>query len=688
MKKKLVITVLPLLLSFGLLGSTVSAQTYTQQQTTIVVTDEVTGYAKEVQVLNAEGGYNFYIEGGKAIICGYTGKASTLRLPVSVQYGSTHIDVAGLGMGAFRNNTIITAINIPSAYKVIGDYAFWGCTSLKSVMINEGTEEIGAMAFKGCKSLASVVIPPTVINIGDAAFQGCSGLTAINVKTKFTGTNMFEGCTALTTVTLADTMELIDDNTFANCIRLSKIKFPASLKIIGDGAFKECASLTSVSFGPSVKAIGAEAFSGCKGITALSVPKSIEAMGEFAFAYCENLKNVALEEGLTVIGGAAFACDELLTTIYIPSSVTKVGAGAFTGSGVDKGIVYCTKGSAADQVSLYPAGTKLVYSKPVIAAPKFAVKGYIGGKTITLTSAASDAVIYYSTTTSEITTSDKSVKNGGSINFKAFNGTVYAKAYLNGQWSDVSKFVLKVNKVNTPVITQKGNVVTITCDTPDALLYYTTDGSVPSLTNGTYIEKNTVTFNLTYGVVKAIAVRDCYADSNVATFSFAPTVNSAIPCPSFQVKGIMGGRKVTFNSTVPGAKVYYSATSSTMTLDDKNVAAGGSVDFNSFYGTIYARTYINGQWSNPARLILRIPTVNTPIITRSYTAGQFNGKINITTTTPDCTLIYTTDGTKPSLTNGRQIKASNTTVYVGTGSTVKVMAVRSCFSNSEIVTFN
>lgn len=124
--------------------------------------------------------------------------------------------------------------------------------------------------------------------------------------------------------------------------------------------------------------------------------------------------------------------------------------------------------------------------------------------------------------------------------------------------------------------------------------------------------------------------------------------------------------------------MYYS-TSSSMSSIGTYVRAGDSVAFSDFYGTIYARTYANGQWSNVSRLILKIPTVNKPVITP---VGE--GKVRISTSTPDSIICYTLDGSTPSFTNGRRIYASSSIISIGNARTVRAIAVRSCFSNSDV----
>ena len=310
----------------------------------------------------------------------------------------------------------------------------------------------------------------------------------------------------------------------------------------------------------------------------------------------------------------------------------------------------------------------------------YTVVGTIGGRNVTFTSPTRDAVIYYSSTTSNITTSDKCVMNGETVLFEDFYGTIYSRAYCNGKWSNVARLILRIPVVNTPEITQSGSAVTIRTTTPDSIIYYTVDGSEPSPGHGTKINSSSVSFSMgSGGTVKAIAVRSCFTNSSVATAQIKSTVDGSITPSSFEVKGVIGGRSVTFNSPIAGAKVYYS-TSSSMSSIGSYVRAGESVTFNNFYGTIYARTYANGQWSNVSRLILKIPTVNKPVIT---SAGE--GRVKISTTTPDSIIYFTLDGSTPSPTNGKRINASSSIVTIGDARIVRAIAVRSCFSNSDEV---
>lgn len=259
-------------------------------------------------------------------------------------------------------------------------------------------------------------------------------------------------------------------------------------------------------------------------------------------------------------------------------------------------------------------------------------------------------------------------------------GTTTITAALKSNASvSASCLVTVMPTVNTPSISKQGNQLVIQSNTYGSTIYYTTDGSTPSAENGTRVDDYYAIVNTFSGHLKAIAVKDGYIDSAVAKMTLiAPREERNV---SFGVKGVFGGRNVTFNSPAKRARIYYSTSTSMLTTSDKSVGAGETLLFEDYYGTIYARTYYNGEWGNVCRLILKIPVVKDPTIT-----VDSKGYATIRTVTPQCHIYYTTDGTTPSMTNGKRVLSSYTRMYVGKGKTVKAIAVRSCFTNSKVVT--
>ncbi len=82
----------------------------------------------------------------------------------------------------YLNNELVTELIIPDSVTSIGDYAFYGCSSLTNVTIPDGVTTIGDCAFCHCSSLTSVTIPYSVKTIGSYAFWYCASLTSIKYR--------------------------------------------------------------------------------------------------------------------------------------------------------------------------------------------------------------------------------------------------------------------------------------------------------------------------------------------------------------------------------------------------------------------------------------------------------------------------------------------------------------------------
>ena len=159
---------------------------------------------------------------------------------------------------------------------IIGEHAFYGCSSLTSVNIPSSVKWIGSYAFYGCSSLTSVNIPSSVKWIGSYAFYGCSSLTNINI--------------------------------------------PSSVTEIDRGAFSGCSSLTSVNIPSSVKWIGESTFSGCSSLTSVNIPSSVTVIGGYAFSGCSGLRSIYVyaETVPSTVAGAFEGCDSKNCTVYVP----------------------------------------------------------------------------------------------------------------------------------------------------------------------------------------------------------------------------------------------------------------------------------------------------------------------------------------------------------------------------------
>ena len=133
--------------------------------------------------------------------------------------------VANIGNYAFYGFSSLTSVTIPDSVTSTGNYAFYNCSSLTSVTIPDSVTSIGFSAFEYCSSLTSVTIPDSVTSIGNKAFSWCSSLTSVTIPDSVTsiGDWAFGGCSSLTSVTFETKNATFDSNVFNNCSKLKTI---------------------------------------------------------------------------------------------------------------------------------------------------------------------------------------------------------------------------------------------------------------------------------------------------------------------------------------------------------------------------------------------------------------------------------------------------------------------------------
>ncbi len=224
-----------------------------------------------------------------------------------------------------------TSYTIPDGLTVIGDNAFYSCTSLTSIIIPDSITTIGNYAFEGCTSLTSIVIPDNVTTIGNYTFEGCTSLTSIVIPDSVItiGEWSFYGCTSLTSVTIPDSVISIGYSAFRDCYSLTNVTIGSCVKTISSFAFNYCTSLTNVTIPDSVTTIGDAAFENCDSITSITIPDGVTGIYSFAFAECDLLTTVIIPDSVTSIGWHAFSRCTSLTSITIPDSVKTIDTHAF-----------------------------------------------------------------------------------------------------------------------------------------------------------------------------------------------------------------------------------------------------------------------------------------------------------------------------------------------------------------------
>ncbi len=259
-------------------------------------------------------------------------------------------------------------IIIPATYEnlpvtVIGDRAFYGCSSLKSVTFEAGSKctTIGNRAFctdllLGYSELEQISIPSSVTFIGEDAFYGCINLqynTYDNANYLGNSENPYvvlvkASDTDITSCTIHPNTKFIHSSAFGNCSSLESITIPSNVTLIGNRAFSNCSSLQSIfaetdnlnyhSAGNClIETASKTLVFGCKN-SVIPTDNSVTAIGDYAFFDCSSLQSITIPSSVTTIGGWAFWDCSSLQSITIPSSVTTIGDHAFSGCSSLQGV--------------------------------------------------------------------------------------------------------------------------------------------------------------------------------------------------------------------------------------------------------------------------------------------------------------------------------------------------------------
>ena len=249
--------------------------------------------------------------------------------------------------------------------------------------------------------------------------------------------------------------------------------------------------------------------------------------------------------------------------------------------------------------------------------------------------------------------------------------------------------------------------VTLTSSTEGAEIYYTTNGSNPSRTDGTkYTGAIPVTANPGQSRttnIRAIAVKDKMQDSGIATFTYTITAKdklTSITAPqaitvangtsynAMNLPATVGivteGNTVTtasvkWNTTTPASGSYDPAVlteqkvtlKGTVTCPD-NVDASGVTLTTTITITISAAGIVSAPRANPT--------------SGTYTSNQ---SVILTSSTEGAEIYYTTDGTEPNSTDTRYTEAISVTGTEGESveTTIKAIAVKNGMQNSDVEAF-
>lgn len=225
-------------------------------------------------------------------------------------------------LGAFKDCTKLTDVEIPARVKQIVGNIFKGCTSLMEIKVNANNPYYFAqdgvlfgpalveyspkyddnyvlLAYpagrQGAYSIPSTVHGKTIDQVWTSGFEGAVGLTDITIPASIgrLGTAAFEN-TGLTHVTIPDTVQQVDPAVFQNCTSLVSVKLPNGITEIDQYLFANCISLQHVDMPDTITKINIYAFHNCTSLTSLALPEGLTSLSVGCFEKCYNLQHVVV----------------------------------------------------------------------------------------------------------------------------------------------------------------------------------------------------------------------------------------------------------------------------------------------------------------------------------------------------------------------------------------------------------
>ena len=216
--------------------------------------------------------------------------------------------------------------------------------------------------------------------------------------------------------------------------------------------------------------------------------------------------------------------------------------------------------------------------------------------------------------------------------------------------------------------------VTLADTTPGATIYYTTNGTTPTVSSTVYSGAISVSATET---VEAIAVATGYTTSATASAKYTITPPAATPTFSVAAGTYITTQSVTLADTTTGATIYYTTNGATPTTSSTKYTAAISVSATETIKAIAVATnYSTSATASAAYTIT--PPAATP--TFSVAAGTYTSTQTVTLadTTTGASIYYTTNGTTPTTSSTKYTAA----ISVSATETIEAIALATNYSTS------
>jgi len=242
-----------------------------------------------------------------------------------------------------------------------------------------------------------------------------------------------------------------------------------------------------------------------------------------------------------------------------------------------------------------------------------------------------------------------------------------------------------------PGVYTAGGQLTMSNGMPNATIYYTTDGTMPTTGSTRYTAPIQLAATET---VQAIATAPGYRDSGVQMATYILPTSLSAPVFSVPSGTYTTIQTVAISGAAPGSNIYYATyvdgVNSGFFLYSEPITLSSSVALRAYAAITTGYFVGNGIAANygpylvspeaSATYTINLPQAIAPIFnlaSGNYTTPQ---TLVITDTTPGAAIYYTTDGTTPGLMSNLY----SGPISISTSMTIQAIAVATGYKNSSV----
>jgi hypothetical protein len=231
-----------------------------------------------------------------------------------------------------------------------------------------------------------------------------------------------------------------------------------------------------------------------------------------------------------------------------------------------------------------------------------------------------------------------------------------------------------------------GQEVRLLCQTKDAILHYTVDGTNPTTNSPAYVDGNPIVLTSSTSTIKAIAAKEGMTTSSVATGVFV--VEGVVAAPAFSPAAgtYATDQSVTLTSSTSGASIYYTTNGATPTTGSTPYTAPIAVQGNGTsisIKAVAAKAGMTNSSVSSGTFAINYSVVAAPAFSPAAGAYATDQSVTLTSSTSGVSIYYTTNGAVPT-TNSAPYTGAIAVQGNGTSVTIKAIATKAGMTNSSV----